>query len=152
MTTKEWDRQTTYKASRSPTTTQAWEVCVLYSYQGVWPSRSMTDKCPSQHGHQRVGSTTPLIKLLVVQQLLKLGRLVYYTTIKEYGQQVSKPTWPPKNRADNTTYQAPRSSTTTQAWEACVLYGQQGVWPTGTHASNCPNPQEPRPTSTQADK
>jgi len=32
--------------------------------------------------------------------------------------------------ADNTTHKALHSSTTTQAWEACVLYGHQGVWPT----------------------
>jgi len=41
----------------------------------------MTDKYPNQHDHQRVGPTTSLIKLLVDQQLLKLGRLVYYTAI-----------------------------------------------------------------------
>ena len=51
----------------------------------------MPDKCPSQHGHRRVRLTTPLIKLLIVNKLLKLGRLMYYTTIKEYGQQVLKP-------------------------------------------------------------
>jgi len=50
---------------------------------------------------------------------------VYYTTIiiKKYDRQVSKPTWPPKSGTDNITYQAPRRSTTTQTWEACVLYG-----------------------------
>jgi len=50
--------------------------------------------------------------------------------IKEYDRQVPKPTWPPKSGVNNTTYQAPRSPTTTQTWEACVLYDHQGVWPT----------------------
>jgi len=51
----------------------------------TWPPKSGTDK--------------PLIKLLVVQQLLKLGRLVYCIAIKEYGHQGVWPTSAQANMA-----------------------------------------------------
>ena len=58
--------------------------------------------------------------------------------------------------ADNTTHKALHSSTTIQAWETCVLYDDQGVWPiTFTHKAHyrkCTGRQVPKLTSAQADK
>jgi len=40
----------------------------------------------------------------------------------------------PKTQAANAAYEALRTSTTTQAWEACVPYDQSQVWPTSNQA------------------
>jgi len=45
-----------------------------------------------------------------------------------------RPTSLQRAQADNAAYEALRTSTTTQAWEACVLYGQSQVWPTSNQA------------------
>jgi len=103
----------------------------------------MADKYPNQHDHQTVGLTTPHIKLFVIQQLLKLGRLVYYMASKEYDRQVPKPAIAQTHK--NPGQQVPRL-TSNQA-DKCP--GRQVTKLTNAKTYKNPGRQVPKLTSTK---